>query len=200
MNGIILSENNYTYEGTIINNEAHGKGTYLYKNGDKYIGECKYGKPDGFGKYLYKSGSMYLGYFSYGKIHGVGTYEDTNNISKGSWRSDKKHGLFYKTKKDLCKTFMQKWNRGKLIISEEVQYIQPSALITTKQNPKNIPKKYQITYKGVDKKCMACCDKPTNAINDVCGHVTMCYECLCRCDKCPICRAPIRKIIRLFIS
>ena len=200
MNGIILENSNYTYEGNIINNEAHGKGVFYYTNGDKYIGECKFGKLDGFGEYHYKSGSIYTGFFSFGKIHGIGTYEDSTNIYKGSWRNDKKHGMFFRTQKIRNETYLQKWNKGKLISFTKTQYIQPEALRTARENPLKQPKKYQITYKGNEKKCIGCYDKPTNSTNDVCGHVAMCHDCLSKCDRCPICRAPIGNIIRLYIS
>jgi hypothetical protein len=200
MNGIILLKSNYTYEGNIIDNEAHGKGVFQYANGDKYCGECKFGKLDGFGKYYYKSKAQYTGFFSFGKIHGVGTYEDSINIYKGTWRNDKKHGMFYRTIKNIFKTFIQKWNKGRLVKSEPCQYIQPDALQTTKDNPIRRVKKYQITYKGTEKKCMGCYDLSCNTVNDICGHVVMCYKCLSKCERCPICRAPINKLIRLFIS
>lgn len=200
MNGIILLNANYTYEGNIVDNEAHGKGVFRYANNDKYIGECKFGKLDGFGKYFYKSGAIYTGFFSYGKMHGIGTFEDQVNIYKGQWRNDKKHGLFYRTQKSLFQTFIQKYNRGKLIKSEICQYIQPSALQTSKVNPIKSQKKYQVYYKGNEKKCMGCSDKPSNSTNVSCGHVIMCYDCLSKCDRCPICRAPTEHIIKLFIS
>lgn len=200
MNGLILLNANYTYEGNIANGEAHGKGMFNYVNGDRFVGECKYGKHDGFGKYYYKSGAVYTGFFSFGKLHGVGTFEDETNIYKGSWRGDRKHGMFYRTKKHAFETELQKWRKGKLVQTESVQYIQPAALQTIKENPLRFAKKYQITYKGNEKKCIGCCAKCANSTNDGCGHVVMCDECLGKCDRCPICRAPIGKLIRLFIS
>ena len=200
MNGIILSNSNYTYEGNIVDNEAHGKGVFQYANGDRYVGECKFGKMDGYGKYTYRTSPTYTGFFSFGKMHGIGTFEDNINIYKGTWRNDKKHGIFYRTQKQLFQTFAQKWNKGKLVKSERIQYIQPDALRTVKDNPIRVPKKYQTSYRGTEKKCMACLDKPSNATNINCGHVMMCYECLTKCDRCPICRAPIEQIIRLFVS
>jgi hypothetical protein len=200
MNGVILLKSNYTYEGNIIDDDAHGKGIFYYANGDKFVGECKFGKLDGFGTYYYKSGAKYVGFFSFGKIHGVGTFEDDINIYKGTWRNDRKHGLFYRTIKSTETTFMQKWNKGRLVSSTVCQYIQPIALQTTKVNPSKSPKKFQITYKGNEKKCMACCEKPCNCTNEACGHVIMCYDCLNKCQRCPICRVTINKIIRLFIS
>jgi hypothetical protein len=199
MHGIILLKSNYTYEGSIISGDPHGKGIFTYANGDKYTGECKFGKPDGFGNYIYKSGATYNGFFSYGRLHGVGTFEDKKNIYKGSWRCDRKHGIFYRTNKINFSTYLQRWIKGKLNIGNYIQYIQPNALKTTKINPIKKPKKYQISYKGIDRKCIGCYNKPTNSTNDACGHVTMCFECLSKCDRCPICRAPIGNIIKLYI-
>lgn len=200
MHGIVLLMSNYTYEGDIKDNEPHGNGRFDYANGDRYLGACKFGKPDGFGLYTYKSTATYTGFFSYGKIHGVGTFEDTKNIYKGNWRADKKHGMFYRTNKVEKLTYLQKWIKNKLISGTLIQYIQPAALITTKVNPLKKPKKYQISYKGTNRQCIGCQDNSTNSTNSRCGHVVMCIDCLKRCDQCPICRAPIDKIIKLFIS
>lgn len=199
MKGVIILESQYTYEGDIIDNEAHGQGVFVYENGDKYLGGCKFGKHDGFGIYIYKSKSTYTGFFSAGKIHGIGTFEDKKNIYKGIWCHDRKHGMFYKTNKLEYKTYLQKWIKNKLINSVEIQYIQPTALRTVKHLSSK-RKKYQKQFRGVEKKCIGCYSNPTNCANIICGHVIMCEGCLNKCDKCPICRAPITQIIRLFIS
>lgn len=199
MHGIVLLKSNYTYEGEIKDNDPHGIGRFEYSNGDRYLGACKFGRPDGFGIYTYRSSATYTGFFSYGRIHGVGTFEDTRNIYKGEWRSDKKHGMFYRTNKVDKLTYLQKWIKGKLVKGTPIQYIQPAALLTTRVNPLKKPKKYQISYKGGNKQCIGCDNNSTNAVNSRCGHVVMCVECLGRCDQCPICRAPIDKIIKLFI-
>lgn len=200
MKGIILLKSNYTYEGDIVDDEPHGIGTFEYANGDRYQGECKHGKPDGYGTYYFKSGSRYIGFFSYGRLNGIGTYEDDRNIYKGTWRSDKKHGFFYRTNKIKFDTYMQKWIKNKLINNYQIQYIQPDALRTLKTNPNKKQKKYQISYKGKNKQCIGCYENSTNATNNKCGHVVMCYECLEKCESCPICRSPIETVIKLFIS
>jgi hypothetical protein len=200
MSGIIIIPDNYTYEGHIVGSDPHGKGTFQYANGDKYIGECKYGKADGFGTYLYFNGLKYTGFFSYGKFHGVGTYEDEDTIYKGHWRNDKKHGTFLVTNKVTYKTYNQLWIMNKLKSSTECQYMQPAALETVKQNPLHQCKKLQVKYKCVEKKCIACLERGCNAVNVSCGHVAMCYECLIKCQKCPICRCPISNVLKLYIS
>mgnify|MGYP001599792926 FL=1 len=198
--GIVISYANYTYEGDIIDKDPHGYGIFKYANGDIYKGHCKYGRPDGFGLYMYKSNAIYTGFFSGGKIHGIGTFEDLKNIYKGTWCNDKKHGMFYRTNKINYKTYLQKWIKGKLIKYHIIQYIQPNALQTTKQNPCNAKTKHQKEFKGCEKKCMLCCEKFINAVNDLCGHVIGCSECLKKCNTCPICRAPIKNIIKLYLS
>lgn len=201
MKFILILSNNYTYEGTIEHNEPHGYGIFNYANGHKYIGYCAFGKPDGFGEYIYNQDTNYIGYSSFGKFHGIGTYQDPNIIIKGHWRNDKKHGYFLKTNKEQCTTFRQLWIKDKLKAEESIQYIQPNALITTKDNPIKRPKIFQVTYKSTEKKCFACGEMPMNATIANCGHVCMCFDCLGKCaDKCPICRGPIDRIIRLFVS
>ena len=144
--------------------------------------------------------ASYTGFFSFDKMNGIGTYEDDNNIYKGTWRNNKKHGTFYRTNKRLNQTYLQQWKNDKLICSKLIQYIQPSALQTSKINPKKKEKTLQCNYKGIEKKCIGCYENPSNAVNIECGHVIMCYECLNKCERCPICRLTNNNIIRLFAS
>lgn len=201
MKGLLFLSNNYTYEGTIQHNEPHGFGTFYYVNGHKYIGYCAFGKPDGFGTYYFNTTTTYTGYFSYGKFHGVGTYESPKTISKGQWRNDKRHGYFLKTNKETCSTSRQLWIKDSHKMEEPIQYIQPSALQTTKDNPIKSKKINQIQYKATPKKCIACDAAYMNCCVANCGHVCMCYDCLIKCNgHCPICRGPIDRIIKLYIS
>lgn len=213
MCGVIIDENNYVYEGKILDGEPHGVGIFYFSNGDTYRGKCQFSRLDGFGVYTYKNGSIYTGFFSYGKFHGVGTYEDNEYIYKGQWRNDKKHGMFFKTAKLSFETYTQRWNKGKLILTEKTQYIPPKMLQTSEKNNtrKNNTRKSNThirdgntdiktkKFRGIEKKCIGCCEDSTNSTNANCGHVVMCYNCLKKCDTCPICRSPITNIIKLFI-
>ena len=198
MKGVIV-HNDYTYEGDIVDDLAHGYGTFRYNNGDVYTGECLYNKSDGFGVYLYKNGSSYTGFFSFGKFNGIGTYEDSKNTYKGTWRFNYKHGSFYCTKKSDHITYSQKWIKNNMIEGHSIHYIQPNALKTTKKHPGK-SQQLQRPYNGKDRRCMACCTAPTNATNTKCGHVVMCFDCLHKCDVCPVCRAPVISILKLFVS
>ena len=196
---VLISDGIYMYIGDVAHNMPHGKGIFYFKNGNKYVGECRYGKPDGYGLYIYPSGNKYHGFYSYGQRNGIGTYENKHYIYKGIWRNGKKHGVFYNTKKGI-NTYKQEWINGKCVDSTQVQYIQPIALETIKCNPKFKRKEYQVLYKNNNKKCIGCYEKPMSATNTACGHVVMCFECLSRCEECPICRCSFEKIIRLYIS
>jgi hypothetical protein len=199
MNGIILLKSNYSYKVGILDNLPHGHGIFKFANNDRYEGDVKYSKPDGFGIYYFKNGATYTGFVSYGKRHGIGTFEDTTNIYKGTWRNDYKHGIFIRTHKINFVTYKQQWSCGKLITSVKIQYIAPECMSTQKLNPFKKGKQRK-PFRGIERKCMGCYEKPIDCTNDICGHVAMCYECLSKCDKCPICRAPIQNKIRLFIG
>ena len=201
MKGTLILSNNYTYEGDIRHNEPHGYGRFIYANGHKYNGHCILGRPDGYGTYYFNDTTKYEGYFSCGVYHGIGTYENNEIICKGNWRNDLRHGYFLETNKITSTTKRQLWVKNKLKAQESIQYVQPAALRTTKDNPIKINKRLQISYKAIDKKCIACNVAPMNAAIVNCGHVCMCYECLRKCsEKCPICRGPIDRIIKLFVS
>ncbi len=45
----------------MLDGERHGKGTFYFKNGDRYEGQWTKGLKHGKGKYYYKSGELYDG-------------------------------------------------------------------------------------------------------------------------------------------
>jgi hypothetical protein len=200
----IVENEIYKFKGSTVNGKPHGRGMFRYKNGDLYIGYCQYGMSDGFGKLTtYDLGDevKYVGYFSCNKKHGVGTLETPLDISKGHWRFGKKHGTFYRTDKINSSTTSQVWMNNKLISEVETEYLQPDCLKTIKNNPNKMQKKKQVSFKvKPDSKCVACMENPRNSTNVACGHVSMCYDCLSKCKKCPICRVEISKILKLYLS
>lgn len=54
--------------------------------------------------------------------------------------------------------------------------------------------------------CAICLDKPVNSALYGCGHMSMCYDCAVQQwrntagGRCPICRAAIRDVIRVYKS
>lgn len=200
--GFLTLSNNYRYHGEIQHKEPHGYGTFLYANLDKYTGHCRLGQADGFGKYTWHENSnvQYTGYFSSGRFHGIGTLETRTHITKGQWRFDRKHGYFLTTDIVRQTTTREMWIKNKLQLQESIQYIPIEALQTTKLNPIKQQKKLQKRYTPSNSKCIGCELKLKNATSVDCGHVCMCDECLLKCTTCPICRKPISKIIKLFVS
>jgi len=189
------------YEGDILDDFPHGVGKIRYVNGNVYEGDFYYGIPDGYGKYTYANSTVYTGYMSYGQRHGIGTYETSMYVTKGTWRQGRKHGQFTKTFKEEPATHLEIYRKNKCVFSNKIQYCSIEHLQTTKINPKNRPKKYNHTYRSTnEKKCIVCLVNACNATNPDCGHVVLCYECMLACDKCPICRVPIKYVLKLFSS
>ncbi len=56
-----------TYIGPVKNYKPHGKGTFLYDNGDRYIGYYKYGKRHGKGTSYFKNGRIEYRLYRNGK-------------------------------------------------------------------------------------------------------------------------------------
>lgn len=50
-----------TYEGEFIDGVPNGKGTYVWRDGDKYIGQFRNGKADGRGVMIYADGKRVEG-------------------------------------------------------------------------------------------------------------------------------------------
>lgn len=80
------------YEGDFALGRPHGKGSYIWADGERYDGEFLNGRISGKGSYKYKNGDRYDGEFSDGLRSGKGThsYADGRTFS-GEWRNNKPH-------------------------------------------------------------------------------------------------------------
>ena len=72
--GVYVWQNGDRYEGTFAKDRADGQGKYQFANGDTYEGEVKAGVILGRGTYTAKNGDVFEGSFAAGKPHGVGIY------------------------------------------------------------------------------------------------------------------------------
>ena len=57
----------------------------------------------------------------------------------------------------------------------------------------------------VGAECTVCYERAVDSVLYTCGHCCMCYDCAWECKQtrgglCPICRAPIRDVIRIYRS
>jgi hypothetical protein len=64
----------FQYEGEFREGLKHGKGTYVWENGDRYEGEFADDRPAGKGKYQFANGDTYEGEVKAGVVSGRGTY------------------------------------------------------------------------------------------------------------------------------
>ena len=102
------------YDGFFKNNKRHGKGTYIWKNGDKFTGTYYNGDPS-YGTYAFQNGHTYVGNFKNWKMHGQGTYTWKNGDKYiGQWKNDKRHGRGSKTYKN-GKIERGIWENGKFL-------------------------------------------------------------------------------------
>jgi len=74
------------------NGQRHGKGEYIFANGDLYVGEWNNGQKHGEGKFIYANG-CYIGQSKNGQRHGKGEYIFANgDLYVGEWNNGQKHG------------------------------------------------------------------------------------------------------------
>jgi len=89
---------NGIYEGELKNDLRDGKGTMVWKDGDRYEGDWKNGKFEGRGTYFYNNGDKYVGEFKNDICEGKGIYYyQSGDIYEGefkNWKSDGK-GIYY---------------------------------------------------------------------------------------------------------
>lgn len=60
-------------------------------------------------------------------------------------------------------------------------------------------KKNTVPVKEEENLCAICMDNSRNAVFSACGHANTCLDCAEHVDKCPICRTPKDKIIRVYL-
>ena len=88
-----INYDNGYYEGEIKDGKPYGFGTYRWNNGDVYTGEYVKGIRHGKGKFVYANGNYYDGDWVDGKYHGHGIYHwNDGDQFEGEWQNDKRHG------------------------------------------------------------------------------------------------------------
>jgi len=81
------------YEGDWINNTQHGWGVFRWSNGDRYEGQFENDVQHGFGKMRYADGKVWEGAWQHDEMHGKGTlsYPD-GRIYEGEMQHNKRNG------------------------------------------------------------------------------------------------------------
>eukprot|EP01040_Poterioochromonas_malhamensis_P010222 gene10222-11119_t len=76
------------------NGKPHGRGRFLYANGDIYDGEWNDGERHGKGRQRFVSGDLYEGDWTDGIMQGKGKYSYvTGDVYEGDWREAMMHGI-----------------------------------------------------------------------------------------------------------
>ena len=103
--GPVMIENGSIYTGEWnSNNEKHGKGSQVWKDGSLYEGYWIGGKANGRGRLIHSNGDVYEGEWVNDKAEGKGIYIHSDGAKyEGSWLNDKQHGFGVETWPDGAK-------------------------------------------------------------------------------------------------
>ncbi len=78
------------YEGGLVNDQFHGKGTFFFANGNKYVGDWVNNKRQGYGVMYFADGDRYEGQWINDKMNGKGTYYfKSGGKREGIFKNDK---------------------------------------------------------------------------------------------------------------
>ena len=92
--GMFIWEDGEYYIGYWANDKREGEGTNSYSNGNIYKGSFKNGKKDGDGIYKWSNGDSYQGKWKNDMMHGKGRYEFSNgDVYDGYFKKDKINGI-----------------------------------------------------------------------------------------------------------
>ena len=91
--GLFIWEDGEYYLGYWVDDKREGEGTNNYRNGNMYKGNFKKGKKEGDGIYQWKNGDKYIGKWKNDMKDGKGIYEYSNgDVYKGNFKMDKIDG------------------------------------------------------------------------------------------------------------
>ena len=98
------------YTGDWFEDKQHGRGTFFFKNGNRYDGYWVNGMPQGEGRMIYNTGNIYEGQWHEGKRNGYGvlTKRDGDHF-EGHWVNDKREGQGSYFYSDKNKLFVGEW-------------------------------------------------------------------------------------------
>jgi hypothetical protein len=83
----------FEYTGDIVNGEAHGKGSAVFENGNRYEGEFRHNKRSGYGIAINKNGDRYEGQWKNDRFNGKGVYTWKNGDRfEGYFRDAQRNG------------------------------------------------------------------------------------------------------------
>jgi hypothetical protein len=80
-----LTKKDLVYTGQFENDQAHGKGKIIYKDGSAYVGDFAFSEPHGIGIYTLSNGFVYSGEMNQGFFSGMGEKNLTEPDSVAYW-------------------------------------------------------------------------------------------------------------------
>jgi hypothetical protein len=85
--GVFTKTDGSKLDAEFVDDQAT-RGTWIWKNGNRYEGDLKNFQPDGQGVYLEPNGGHYKGEFVAGRIEGLGVMNFANrDVYNGAWRN-----------------------------------------------------------------------------------------------------------------
>eukprot|EP00123_Amoebidium_parasiticum_P001372 comp12443_c0_seq1/m.7364 comp12443_c0_seq1/g.7364 ORF comp12443_c0_seq1/g.7364 comp12443_c0_seq1/m.7364 type:complete len:396 (-) comp12443_c0_seq1:563-1750(-) len=198
--GTLTWPDNRWYAGRWVEGRQDGQGTYQGPDGRTYRGEWSRGKQHGKGVLAWKDGREYDGGFINGAQHGFGRLRwPDGRTFEGQWVCGHAHGQGKMAFPD-GEWFEGEWadgvNIGKTKSSHPL-----SPVVTGASGGMDTPQDIG-SGDGQSKTCAICMERPSNTVFIQCGHMAACIACAdllwSRGDPCPICRATIRFVQRVF--
>ena len=228
-NGDFSSGTMYNNKIQIIGTFTNGlpdKSIKYYNEGISYEGECKNGKLEGLG--IYKDINIsYDGEWKDNKFNGIGILIKENYIYNGEFKNGKKHGNgklklngkdFFVEYEDDIEINRLDYNEKKIEdLEDKINILQindkNNISIIKKQEDQIIEYNNKIKQIEIKKKqleeninCKICFRKQSNIVLQPCNHYAICEECeisirnSMQGKKCPICRKPYNRYIKIFNS
>jgi hypothetical protein len=132
--GRFISPDQDSYNGEFVGWLYHGSGVYVSADGESYTGDFVEGYYHGHGELRRNDGYQYSGAFKYGKAEGEGRQQSANgDVYNGHFSYGTRDGqgrVLLAEAVDGVTEYSGRWYRGKLVETEQRQFLDPVAANT----------------------------------------------------------------------
>jgi hypothetical protein len=212
MNGpncVITYPDGSSYRGAIVNDKREGRGVAQgpTDNPWRYEGEFKNNNRHGRGTWTFaRDGSLRKGTWEAGELHGFGVAVLANDqgVYRGHFKMGVRHGDF--TASILGRSYCIRFQDGERVGCEDIAYVPTAQLLDLGWDEvKEVPPPPPPPPPSVGlPQCACCLEREVECAMVPCGHMCVCRECAPHFGSdresrdCPMCRARIEQVLRLY--
>ena len=152
--------------------------SHSYFSGNYFAGQMKRGRAYGPSTTIDMNGNSYTGNLMASNRSGLGTMRYQNgDVYEGEWVADHMHGEGKMVYAATGNEYVGGFKKGKRFGKGTMHY-----LVADEE----------------ERACQICYEGEQDALFYDCGHVCACVECARQVEICPVCRRPVRAVVKIY--